>query len=39
MKRNYNPSDPWGLLGKKMPSGHCEGKKAIVIGYDHTGAI
>lgn len=31
--------DPWDLLDKKFPSKHCHGKKAVVIMYDHTGAI
>lgn len=39
MRKNYNPSDPWGLLGKELSSNHCEGTKSIIIAYDHTGAI
>ncbi len=29
--------DPWGLLGRQERSGHCEGKKAKITSYDHTG--
>ena len=32
-------SDPWSLIGTEYPSKHCEGKKAKVVQYDHTGAI
>lgn len=39
MERNYNSSDPWGLLDKEIQSEHCEEKKATVTAYDHTGAI
>ena len=35
----YGPKDPWGWLGKKLLSKHCEGKKAIIIAYDHLATI
>lgn len=31
--------DPWELLGKELQSKHCNGKKAKIVVYDHTGAI
>ncbi len=39
MEKSRNFDDPWGLLDKELSSRHCEGKKAIIIGYDHIGCI
>jgi len=39
LKNPNDRHDPWGLFGKEFPSRHCQGKKATVIMYDHTGAV
>lgn len=31
--------DPWNLLSKRLGSKHCDGRKAKIVMYDHTGAI
>ena len=33
---NCDKSDPFGLLYKKVPSSHCEGRIAEIIAYDHN---
>ncbi|MBW3015785.1 hypothetical protein KY330_05150 [Candidatus Woesearchaeota archaeon] len=32
-------NDPWGLLGLEVSSKCCKGKKAKIIGYEHTGEL
>lgn len=39
LESTYDPKDPWGWLGKKLLSKHCEGKKATIIAYNHLAAI
>ena len=31
-------ADPWGMLGEKRKSRHCESADETIVAYDHTGA-